>query len=61
MNEPFPSLDLFSPDDNSTIANLISYLEEFKSKRDHLIHVRTKLKLNLYNMYVIQYYLIKGN
>lgn len=39
MNESFPPLDIFTPDDDTTIKRIIDYLEEFQRKRDALIHV----------------------
>ena len=39
MNTPFPPMDIFSPDDDATIKNLIIYLEEFKQKRDAILQV----------------------
>ena len=39
MDEPFPSVDIMTPDDDVTIARLITYLEEFQRRRDSLIQV----------------------
>jgi hypothetical protein len=39
MSTPFPPMDIFSPDDDVTIKNLINYLEEFKKKRDAILQV----------------------
>jgi hypothetical protein len=39
MNENFPPMDIFSPDDDVTIRRIIEYLEEFQRKRDAIIHV----------------------
>lgn len=40
MTEPFPSMEIFSPDDDSTLVHLVEYLEEFQRRREALIRVK---------------------
>lgn len=40
MTEPFPSMDIFSPDDETTIPRLVDYLEEFQRRREALLRVK---------------------
>lgn len=47
MSDPFPSMEIFSPDDEETLANLVEYLEEFQRRREALLRV----KLNLFKIY----------
>jgi len=46
---PFPSLDLFSPEDDQTIVTLISYLEEMERNRNVVIKETEKLKQTFLN------------
>lgn len=39
MTDPFPSMEIFSPDDEETLANLVEYLEEFQRRREALLRV----------------------
>jgi hypothetical protein len=48
MNENFPPLDIFSPDDEVTLRHLIAYLEEFQRRRDAIIHETDSLKQIFY-------------
>lgn len=48
MSTPFPPMDIFSPDDDVTIRHLINYLEEFKHKRESLLHETDILKQQFY-------------
>ncbi|CAF0834960.1 unnamed protein product [Brachionus calyciflorus] len=48
MNESFPPLDIFSPDDDQTIKRIIDYLEEFQRRRDALIHETDLIKQQFY-------------
>lgn len=48
MNENFPPLDIFSPDDDQTIKRIIEYLEEFQRRRDALIHETDLIKQQFY-------------
>jgi kinesin family protein 23 len=48
MNEPFPPMEIFSPDDDVTIRNIIDYLEEFQRRREAIIHETDLLKQTFY-------------
>ena len=39
MSTTFPPMDIFAPDDDRTIRDLIIYLEEFQRKRDAILQV----------------------
>ena len=39
MTDKFPSLDIYTPYDDTTVPGLIQYLEEFQNRRDALVHV----------------------
>lgn len=51
MTEPFPSMDIFSPDDETTIPRLVDYLEEFQRRREALLRVKyLNFKLKILNL-----------
>ena len=49
MNENFPPLDLFSPDDDVTLRHLVDYLEEFQRRRDGLVREMDLIKQKFYS------------
>jgi hypothetical protein len=49
MKSGFPSLDLFSPDDDQTINNLITYLEEMERNRNLILKETEQLKQTFLN------------
>lgn len=48
MDENFPPLDIFSPDDDVTIKNLIVYLEEYQRRRSAILQETDSLKQQFY-------------
>jgi predicted nuclease with TOPRIM domain len=47
MDEPFPSVDIMTPEDEVTIPRLIDYLEEFQRRREALVHDMDLIKQHM--------------
>ena len=48
MQENFPPMEVYAPDDDLTLKRLVDYLEEFQRKRDATIHETDLIKQQFY-------------